>query len=188
MDGPDYFSNAAVIYQERINIPDPLHYGNFERCKKPILPALKKSKGDSMMPKVADIDQKERFIQMRAKDIPYERIAEEIGVSKPTLIKWAKEHEMDISNRRAFELEALQERYYVSRRKRIELWGEQLERLDAEYNKRDLSEIPTEKIFEMRMKTIERLKQEETEIRFKKESSLDDSLEELTKSVVEFRA
>ena len=66
------------------------------------------------------MEQKERFIELRAKEEPYERIAKELGISKPTLIKWGKELKIEVGNRRALELELLQEKYYVSKRKRIE--------------------------------------------------------------------
>lgn len=140
------------------------------------------------MSKVAKLDQKEQFIEMRAKEIPYERIAEELGVSKPTLIKWGRELEMEISNRRAVEWESLQEKHYVSKRKRVEFYGEQLDRFYGELQKRDLSEIPTEKLFEMTMKTLVSLKSEETPIRFKEEGSFEDTIEELNKSYVEWKA
>jgi transposase len=42
------------------------------------------------MTKVTKIDQKEQFIELRAKGVSYDEIAKEIGVSKPTLIKWGR--------------------------------------------------------------------------------------------------
>jgi transposase len=140
------------------------------------------------MTKITKLDQKELFIELRAKGMPYEQIAEEIGVSKPTLIKWGKEMQMEICNFRALELESLQEKYFVSKKKRIELFGQYLERLNQELLKRDLSEISTEKLYDMTMKTAASLKQEETEIRIKEKASLEDTLEELTNSFVEWKA
>ncbi|MBT2735324.1 helix-turn-helix domain-containing protein [Bacillus sp. ISL-7] len=131
------------------------------------------------MATAAKMDQKERFIEMRAKEVPYEHIAKELGVSKPTLIKWGKELQLEISNRYAFELELLQEKYFVSKKKRIELYGEELFRLNEELAKRDLSEIPTEKLYDMKMKTIVSLKQEETEIKLREKKSFDESLTDL---------
>lgn len=125
------------------------------------------------------IDQKDRFIELRAKGVPYSEIEQEIGVSKPTLIKWGKEMRLEISNRHVLELEVLQEKYFVSKKKRIELFGEHLIRLQEELTKRDLSEIPTEKLYDMTMKTIASLKHEETEITLREKKSLDDSLTEL---------
>jgi transposase len=138
--------------------------------------------------KVTKMDKKEQFIEMRAKEVPYDQIAKELGVSKPTLIKWGKEFEIEISNRRALELELLQEKYYVTKRKRIELYGEQLERFNEELAKRDLSDIPTEKLIELQMKIVAYLKKEELPIHLKEKRSLEDSLMESLDSIVEWRA
>jgi len=139
--------------------------------------------------KVTKMDQKEKFIELRAKEVAYEEIAKQLAVSKPTLIKWGKELEIEVSNRRALELELLQERYYVSKRKRIELYGEQLKGLMGELKKRDLSELSTEKLIELQMKTISTLKQEETSIWLKERKSLEDSLKiEFDSSISEWRA
>ncbi|MEN3776549.1 helix-turn-helix domain-containing protein [Priestia megaterium] len=141
------------------------------------------------MAKITKIEQKEQFIVLRAKEVPYEQIAKELGISKPTLIKWGKELEIEVSNRRALELELLQEKYYVSKRKRIEFYGEQLNCLNKELNNRDLAEISTEKLIELQMKTISHLKQEEMKVYLKEKKSLADSLmESLDSSIVEWKA
>lgn len=43
-----------------------------------------------------DINKREIFVQRRAEGLSYEKISKEIGVSKPTLIKWGKEDEENI--------------------------------------------------------------------------------------------
>lgn len=131
------------------------------------------------MIKVAKIDQKEQFIELRAKGVSYDEISKGIGVSKPTLIKWGRDLQLEISNRYALELELLQEKFYVSKKKRIELFGEQLVRLIEELANRDLSEIPTEKLYDMTMKTAASLKQEETQITLKEVGSMEDTLDDL---------
>ena len=39
---------------------------------------------------------KQRFIEMRAKDISYDKISKELGVSKQTLINWSKNFNIEI--------------------------------------------------------------------------------------------
>ena len=141
-----------------------------------------------MMKKVTKMDQKERFIELRAKEVPYEKISKELGISKPTLIKWGKEFEVEISNLWGLELQFLQDKFFVSKTKRIELFGEQLTRLKEELAKRDLSEIPTEKLYDMIMKTIVSLKQEETDIYLKEKGTFEDTLDKLNDSYVEWKA
>lgn len=130
------------------------------------------------MPKVATNDQKERFIELRAKGKSFESIAEEIGISKPTLIEWAKKFKIEIANLKALEMESLQEQFYISWKKRVELISKQLEQVNKELEKRDLSEVATEKLVDMQSKLLDKLKQEQIEIHFKEEITSTQALDE----------
>jgi hypothetical protein len=132
-----------------------------------------------LLSKVTKLDQKERFIELRAKGVPYEEIVKEIGVSKPTLIKWGREMELEISNCKALELEVIQEKYYVSKVKRIELFGEELNRLNEEIAKREYSEMALKELLDMKVKIVSSLKQEETDIYLTEKGTFEESLEEL---------
>jgi len=110
-----------------------------------------------------DQETKERFIELRAKGLSFEKIARQLKVSKQTLINWSKELSTIISNLRAIELEALQEKDYLTKSARIELFGERLEAIKTELDRRDLSEIPTAKLFEFLEKYGRILKEEVVE-------------------------
>lgn len=131
------------------------------------------------MPKVASWKQKERFIELRAKGMPFQAIANEIGISKPTLLEWAKEFKIEIANIKAFELEALQERYFISWKKRTELLNTQLELINSELEKRDLSEVQTEKLIDIKLKLLDKLKNEQIEVKIKEEIDSNLLLDEL---------
>jgi hypothetical protein len=137
---------------------------------------------------VIDMKQKERFIELRAKGIPYERIATELDVSKPTLIKWGKELEMEVNNAKALEKEVLQEEYFVSWAQRVQLVGGRLKSIRDELDKRDYTDVPTEKLMELEMKYTTLLKQDEAKVSLKVESDdpLDDTLRNF--NMVEFKA
>jgi len=92
---------------------------------------------------------KDRFIELRAQGLPFVKIAAEIGVSKTTLVNWEREFEEEIDNLRAVELEALYDKYHLSARKKVEYFGDILNRIQGELETRDLSTIPTEKLFAM---------------------------------------
>lgn len=111
---------------------------------------------------MSTIDIQEQFIEMRANNESYASIAIKLGVSKTTLIKWAKEYEYEIHNRRSLNMDALQEQYKVGKQHRIQMLGERLQRLQIEAESRDLSEIPTHKLFELMDRTIQALEHEET--------------------------
>jgi transcriptional regulator with XRE-family HTH domain len=96
-----------------------------------------------------DIETKERFIELRGKGLPLAKIAAEINVSKTTLISWERDFREEIDNLRALELEATYDKYYLSVRKKVEFFGDVLSRIQGELETRDLSTIPTEKLFAM---------------------------------------
>ncbi|MCU0784681.1 MAG: hypothetical protein MUF81_11690 [Verrucomicrobia bacterium] len=87
-----------------------------------------------------------RFIFLRAQGWSFNRIAVEINVSKPTLIKWSRQHQFDIANLRATETEGLAERVFRQRHERWEVLARQLKRLEEEIEKRDLEEIPASRL------------------------------------------
>ena len=116
---------------------------------------------------MADTETKQRFIELRAKGTSYEKIAGELAVSKQTLIIWSKELEFEISNLKAVEMDSLYEQYYVSKQKRIEILGKNLELMKTELEKRDYSEIPTDKLLDSILRYATFLKGEFTGTVFK---------------------
>ncbi len=100
------------------------------------------------------IEEKSRFIELRAKGYSLARIASELGVSKQTLINWQKEFCLEISNMRALEHEALLEQHKLSLRARTELFGEFLSKVREAVNKTDLSSLPPAKLFDLYAKML----------------------------------
>lgn len=125
---------------------------------------------------VKDNDTRQKFIEMRAKGISFDKIAKELKIAKSTLIEWSKIYLTEIENFKAIELEALQEQFYLTKTARIELLGRQIERMKNELDNRDFSDVSTEKLLDAFNKTLNQLKQEEMEVMFKGEG---DTLEDL---------
>lgn len=132
-----------------------------------------------------DAETKKQFIQLRAKGLSFNKIAEKLKVSKTTLIEWGRELEREIVNLKAIEMEELQEMYYVQKQKRIELFGSKLEQILKELEQRDFSDISTEKLLELQFKFIDYLRREEIEIslQIEEQRGLDDILVDMDKSV-----
>ena len=99
-----------------------------------------------------DEETKMRFVELRAKGWSFDRIAQEDKTSKQTLLTWSKKLEPEIADLRAVELENLQEKFRVTWAQRIELLGEKLQAIKDELDKRDLSGLRTEKLFDLFMK------------------------------------
>ena len=112
------------------------------------------------------LDEKQQFVELRAKGYSYQKIADQLGVSKPTLIDWSKDEQTskDIHNQRTLYLDELQEKYAMTKRHRIAVFGEVLSRAKTELDKRDLSEMSTDKLVTMVIKLSDTLRQDETEL------------------------
>jgi len=80
------------------------------------------------------LEDKQQFIDLRAKGYSYAKIAKQINVSKPTLIQWSQEDATFryINNLRALYLDKLQEKYAISKQHRIEAFSALLERVKTE--------------------------------------------------------
>jgi len=87
-----------------------------------------------------------RFIFMRSQGWSFNRIAVELNVSKPTLIKWSRQHQIEIENLKATEIEGLAEKHFRMRHVRWEALAKQLTKIEEEIDKRDLEEIPASRL------------------------------------------
>ena len=129
---------------------------------------------------------KERFIELRAKGWSFDKIAKETGKAKQTLIDWSKELQDEIANRKALELEALYESYYLMRENRLQTFGAMLTKIKKEVESRDLSDVPTDKLLELLLKYNSQIKEEIVEPIYKSSQEIKEErqdrelLEELT--------
>ena len=129
---------------------------------------------------------KERFIELRAKGWSFDKIAKETGKAKQTLIDWSKELQDEIANRKALELEALYESYYLMRENRLQTFGAMLTKIKEEVGRRDLSDVPTDKLLELLLKYNSQIKEEIVEPIYKSSQEIKEErqdrelLEELT--------
>ena len=98
------------------------------------------------------IEDKERFIELRAKGLSFEKISQELNVGKTCLVNWSKEFVVEVSNFREMELEALREQYFLSKQARIEAFGRLLQRVREEIEKRDLESVETSKLVDLFLK------------------------------------
>jgi len=132
------------------------------------------------------LETKERFIELRAKGWSFDKIAKELGKAKQTLIDWSKELQDEIANRKALELEALYESYYLLKENRLQTFGVMLTKIKEEIERRDLSDVPTDKLLELLLKYENQVKDEVIEPTYKSSQELIEErqdrelLEELT--------
>ena len=112
-----------------------------------------------------------RFILLRSQGLSFNRIAAELNVSKPTLIKWSRQHQFDIANLRTTETEALAERVFCRRQDRWELLARHLKRVEDEIEKRGLDEIPVARLHAIAASLRAEVKQEVGTVHFSETNS-----------------
>ena len=94
-----------------------------------------------------DQETQQKFVELRARGRSFARIAEELQVSKRTLIEWSRKFQFEIQNQRAIELEALRERYLATRDEQARQLGERLREVEAELATRQVAELSTPRLF-----------------------------------------
>ena len=129
-------------------------------------------------------EQKEKFIELRAKSLSFKKIADKLDISKPTLIGWSKELNQQIANLKAMELEILQQKYYMQKKQKIELYGKQLEKIKEELDTRlennELEDIKTGELFKLFLEYMDRLEAERVPVEFFVEGGFEVELDNFT--------
>jgi len=103
---------------------------------------------------------KERFVELRAAGLSYDAIAAQVNASKPTLIAWGRELAKEVHNARAVRMDELFEKYAVAKAKRVEVFGQKLNGILAELDKRDLADVPTEGLLKLALRYGEAMREE----------------------------
>jgi len=88
-----------------------------------------------------NLEQKENFIELRAKGFSFEKISTEINVSKSTLIKWQNEFKKEISNREFLNYQNIIEKHQLLKTNKVEILSDFLEKLWKEIQIKDLTKI-----------------------------------------------
>src|SRR3954468_11316330 len=90
-----------------------------------------------------------QFIDLRSQGFSLARIADQLGLSKRTLIDWNREHQADITALRALELEAFHEKILASHEQELSRLAACQSKIDEELAKRSLETLPTDKLFRL---------------------------------------
>lgn len=110
------------------------------------------------------LEQKEQFILLRAKGYSYDKITEELDISKPTLIKWQGELNEQVKKQQYFELENILNQYEILRRNRFEKYSRLLnavfQELESKTEQQELSELSVPELLKLADKLETRLEQD----------------------------
>src|SRR5205085_7917702 len=92
---------------------------------------------------------KDQFVELRAQGLSLSRIASQLHVSKPTLVKWNHDFEHRLRSLRAIELEALQEKILAVHEEDLARLASHQKAVERELAARKLTAVPTEKLFHL---------------------------------------
>ena len=110
------------------------------------------------------IEQKEQFIQLRARGYSFDKIAEELNISKNTLLGWSGELYEEVQEAVFNKQEKLLTQYEVMRCKRFETYSRLLSEVLKELNKRaennKLERMETDKLLKLALSVEERLERD----------------------------
>ena len=113
-----------------------------------------------------DQETQQKFVGLRAQGRSFARIATELNVGRTTLIEWSRKFQFEIHNRRAIELEALQEQFMAGREERVRRLGAQLGEVEAELQKRSVADLSTAQLFSLANSLRRQIQRETGEVRF----------------------
>lgn len=109
-------------------------------------------------------DQKMQFVMLRAQGRSFDTIAQDLGISKQTLITWQSELNNQIKEQTFYELQTITETYAVTRKKRFEshakVLGAVLAELDRRADTDQLAELPTDKLVNLALVLEKRVSQD----------------------------
>jgi len=101
---------------------------------------------------------------LRGQGKSFEAIAQELGISKPTLLKWQGELFDQIKEQEFYEVQQLTEMYQVTRRERFETIAKLLGAVKTELARRadaeQLADMPTDKLTALALLLEKRLAQD----------------------------
>lgn len=110
--------------------------------------------------------EKEQFIQLRAQGLSYDKIATELDISKPTLIKWNEECRNEIANLRFFEIESLITQYGLVKKAKIDSLAQMLNKAIQELKQRSFEDLSTKELLTIIFQLDEKIRGELSVIRF----------------------
>ena len=109
-------------------------------------------------------DQRMAFVMQRAQGKSFDKIAQDLGVTKQTLITWQSELNDQIKEQTFYELQTITEAYAVTRKQRFDANAKLLGAVMAEMTRRadadQLAEIPTDKLVNLAMVLERRISQD----------------------------
>ena len=104
-----------------------------------------------------EIKSKLSIVELRAQGYSIKKIADKLGVSKQTVVDTIKEMKDEVASLQAVQLDALYEAEKITTEARIKNLSTLLRKIKKEIDSRDFSDVPTDKLVDLYIKTASTL-------------------------------
>ena len=101
---------------------------------------------------ISHLKRDEYVVLMRAAGYTIKAIAERTGISRVTTINTLKNYVEEVKRLQLAEFEELIHTHRLTLRQRAENYARDISRIDQELEGRDLANVPTDKLFELKLK------------------------------------
>ena len=109
---------------------------------------------------ISKLDKQAEFIKLRARGLSLRQCGEALGTNKDTCNKWDKELKAQIAKHKSDRLQDVYTEYGMYKEARIKALGTALNNIDTELSSRDLSDVPTDKLLDYKLKYTTALSEE----------------------------
>ena len=119
------------------------------------------------------IDEKKKFIEMKAKGLSLSKISEELNISKPTLVKWSQEYKKEIKNLLYLQFESIITECQLEQSARIESMAKILRKALDELSTRSFADLNIKDLISIIEQTSEKLRKEFLPVQYTLDETID---------------
>jgi predicted transcriptional regulator len=148
---------------------------------KPFLKGVNKMSKEVGLYRISEQTEK-MIIELRVEGLSTYKIADQVGVTRPTVEKYINLHKTLIEEMRQARLDALKEAIDLNRIRRLEILSNELERVEKQLEARNLDELKTAELIKIKIQlitTIEKIEQNFEDYKEKDGNNIDDILREI---------
>ena len=106
------------------------------------------------------------FLVLRSNGLSFDKIAKNLNVSKPTLVKWSKIYQDEIQDLKAMDLLALKEKYQYTQKETYETLLKQMKKVEDAITNTDFSKLNIKDLMLTKANLLEKIEQIESSTNF----------------------
>lgn len=119
------------------------------------------------------VDEKKKFIELKAQGLSLSKISEELNISKPTLVKWSQEYKKEIRNLLYLQFDSIITECQLEQSARIESMAKILRKALDELNSRSFADLNIKDLISIIEQTSEKLRKEFLPVQYILDETID---------------